>query len=600
EGTLFSEARQQAIEIVNSLPPSTLVGAVTIGDGASRLTPSLEASSDSVARALEAVEQSHGTTDLAGGLREARRMLGGEGGEILVLTDEAGPTAVPAAREEIGLLARQGAALVPRPLRPEDPANVAIVDATFGEGPEGGTVRVRVVNYGSETREVPVTVRLPDGNAITAFVETEPGATAEDQVTIPRVASGGVATAEIEDPELAADNSFAFHLPQVGASRVLVVDGDPGPTPVASEVYFLERALAPWGALAATRGGVLPDITAAAGIEELDPETHKVVFLANVADPGPLAARLFEFVNDGGGLVLTMGDNVTAERYNSALKALLPAPLRRPRALSGQGEEGAATALPHTDLDLFAPFSRGGREAFERVRWRTLFTLETTEPDEAVRTLLSTEGGLPVLVERKLGRGRILLWTGSIDLDWGNLPLQAVFMPLIQRTVGYLGGASGSGGVRMDAQVGDTVAAPIPDLALDLAVQGPSGSVEFHVENGRVVFTPRTAGAYEIVTPGSPALAQVAVNVDTSESDVRSGPGLVEVAAKVDPERFLQRRNLAPWMLWAVLVLSLVQVLLSIRNRVHTGTSSSTPDHTDPESSDESLAPPLPEVAHAG
>ena len=34
-------------------------------------------------------------------------------------------------------------------------------------------------------------------------------------------------------------------------------------------------------------------LTAAAGIEDLDPETHKVVFLANVADPGPLAARLF-------------------------------------------------------------------------------------------------------------------------------------------------------------------------------------------------------------------------------------------------------------------------------------------------------------------
>ena len=42
--------------------------------------------------------------------------------------------------------------------------------------------------------------------------------------------------------------NFHFHLPRIGASRVLVVDGDPGAASIDSEVYFLERALSPLGA----------------------------------------------------------------------------------------------------------------------------------------------------------------------------------------------------------------------------------------------------------------------------------------------------------------------------------------------------------------
>jgi len=204
----------------------------------------------------------------------------------------------------------------------------------------------------------------------------EPGETAETVVTVPRIAEGGVGIVEIGDGAVAEDDLFAFHLPRIGASRVLVVDGDPGLTPTDSEVYFLERALAPWGPQAANRGGVLPDVTASAGITTLDPEQHRVIFLANLADPAPLAGRVVDFVRKGGGLVISMGDNITAERYNAALSELLPAPLRRPRSLATIGEPGIPVALPDVASELFRPFSRGGLSAFSKARWHRLFTLE--------------------------------------------------------------------------------------------------------------------------------------------------------------------------------------------------------------------------------
>lgn len=568
EDTLFARARAQAVDLVRGLPPGTRVGAVTVGGQATRLTARLSDDPESVAGLLERAEQTQGVTDLAGGIREARRLLQGQGGEVVVFTDEAGPVAVPSATEELRLLTEQKGALVPRPVRAEDPANVSVVGAAYGSGPEGGSVRVRVANHGALDVEVPVTVELPDGTEITAFVEVPPDGVAEEAVTVPRVTDGGVGLARVRDGHLAADDAFAFHLPRVGASRVLVIDGDPGPTPTASEVYFLERALAPWGATAALQGGVLPDVVTPSGIQRLDPEVHRVAFLANVSEPGNLATSLVEFVRAGGGLVLGMGDNVTAERYNGPLALLLPSPLRRPRALADPGEEGVPTALPDTSLSLFQAFARGGRTGFSRVSWRKLFTLQPYEESEQVRTLMEAQGGLPLLVERRLGKGRVLLLTGTFDQAWGDFPLQSVYMPWVQQVVRYLGADTAGGGLREEARVGEAVSLTLPEGVLDVSVTGPSGAVAAHHRGNTLGFTPEEAGAYLVETPGAPPLAWVAVNVDPVESDVSPGPSLVETAAEIDPERFLVRLGLGPWLLWAVLAGALLQALLAAR-RLH-------------------------------
>ena len=69
-----------------------------------------------------------------------------------------------------------------------------------------------------------------------------PGESASESVTVP-VAEGGVGIVRLMDPSLKADNGFAFHLPQVGASRVLVVDGDQGPILFSAKSTFWSE---PW------------------------------------------------------------------------------------------------------------------------------------------------------------------------------------------------------------------------------------------------------------------------------------------------------------------------------------------------------------------
>jgi hypothetical protein len=45
--------------------------------------------------------------------------------------------------------------------------------------------------------------------------------------------------------------------------------------------------------------------------------------------------------------------------------------------------------------------------------------------------------GDPLLVERAVGRGRVMQWATSCDDRWSNLPLREVFVPLMQQLVLY-------------------------------------------------------------------------------------------------------------------------------------------------------------------
>lgn len=562
---VFALARRDAAEAVRALPSGVLVAAITAGGTAATLTPALTTDAPLAASLLEAVEPGNGGTDLRGALSLARTLLEGAPGEILLYTDESGPGVVEACALDLERLLELGSAVVPRVYGPRERRNVVPAEASYGDGIEGGTVTVKLVNYGDAAREVPTTVYLPDGAQMTAFVEV-PGAdadapgTVEEHFTVPRQAEGGVARVEIDDPDLTLDNARWFHLPRVGASRVLVVDGDPGSTPTRSEVYFLERALAPWGA-----GGPMVDVVSPSAIGDIDPEKHRVVFLANVADPGPHAPRLVHFVRSGGGLVLAMGDNVTADRYNGPLGSILPAPLRKVRDLVDlDASEGTSLRAPELDgPELFRPFARVADVAFPRVRSRRVMTTEPFAESDEVRVLLRYADGTPALVERRIGNGRVLLWTGTFDLGWGNLPLQAVFSPMMQRMVGYLGGDVGPAAATSAGVVGETVRLAVPPAVTEPEVVGPDGGlVGAEREIGALTFAPTAPGAYAARAASGPVAAWVAVNTPLPESDVRRGASLVATQAKIAPERMTQRTPL--WLpsmgaaLWLLLVAGVV------------------------------------------
>ena len=572
--TLAGKARERAEDLLDDLPAGTMVGLVNAGGVATRITPELTDDHERVRAALQAMQAGYGGTDLEGALRESRRLLRGEPGEVLVYTDQAGPGVVQAATGEIRHLVERGSAVIPMPVEPASISNLTPLRAVYGDGLEGGSITVTVASFGDEAVEAPVTVTLPDGEEITAFVELEPEGSGELRFTVPQTVPGGVAEVRVHDEALELDDRRYFHLPRVGASRVLVVDGDPGVTPIRSEVYFLERALAPWGG---ARAGVLPEVVSPAGLRRLDPEIHQVVFLCNVADPGPWAAELVDFVRGGGSLFISLGENITPTRYNNPLRDILPSTLGRANALPALDADGRMPlALPEGEHALFKPFTRRGRSGFTDMGMARAFELdpyaEGDGTDERPVTLLRFQNGQPALVERRAGQGRVLLWTSVMDMDWkSNAPAQATYMPFIQRVVGYLGGSSGGGSVNVDAVVGQRVVVELPVADLEPSLWNPDGSeVPAELVRGQLLevgFTPDQPGPWVVGIEGEPPLARIAVNTDVAESDVRVYDTIAAAEAAVDPKLLENSFDLGRASLGGGVVLLLLQGLLATRSR---------------------------------
>ena len=225
--------------------------------------------------------------------------------------------------------------------------------------------------------------------------------------------------------------------------NVLLVDGDPQRALVASETFFLSRALNPTGD--AANSVLLPEVILSGAVGQVDPEGYQALVLANVATlPPPFVARLAAFVEGGGGLLLSLGDQVVAEDHNRALwnnaSPLLPGPLgeRRRVPLDRNVTVGEVDVM-HPALEAF-----GDRRLLDSLRSAKVSSYFQVSPVGG-RTLMRLSNGDPLLVEKEVGKGRVLLWTSTADSAWNNLPLKTGYVPLVQSLVTHMaGGSSGS------------------------------------------------------------------------------------------------------------------------------------------------------------
>ena len=509
-----------------------------------------------VSAALQEIRQSESTTDLAGALQWARQTLDGKGGEIWLYTDQSGSYS-EAFKTEIGLLVDQKVALIPNSPTIVDPSNLTIVQASYGAGVEGGTLRFTVKNFGATDVETRCTTTLPDGTEINTIVNIPAHDQAESFVTIPRVSTGGIGSVDVLDERLTLDNKWYFHLPQIGASRVVLVDGDPGTTPIDSEVYFMERALAPSG----LGSSIVPEIVGDLSAVQPSVDDHAVIVLANVANPNAEIGDLVEYVRSGGGLLVSLGSNTNIATSNQVWAPLFPTELKDRHSLASDYSFGIPSRVVDLEHPVFSPFQRFGLAGFSEAKWIEIFRLNSGLPSDAT-VLLELENGMPLLVEYLVGKGKICLLLGSLDIESSNFPLQAVYMPFMQRLVGYLGGQA-QGGERVIATLGDNIFMKVPDGVQSAQWTSQFGPVQAVVQAGQTRLDAQQSGAYQLQIDDSNTLGWVALNTNRIESDVVVEAPLLEVAAEVEPAAFVEHKELGAWCVALGLLLLLLQSLFS-------------------------------------
>ena len=418
------------------------------------------------------------------------------------------------------------------PVRPE----VSVQDAARGEalpnravvgleaepdpaaGPRGFKFTVTLVNHGPEKlSEVPLSLLVGMGpeqkTAIRAFAELPAGGATRKSL-LQAFPKGGTAAVQVVIPRdaLALDDARALVLDVSRDVRALVVDGSPSPVKYRDEAYFLESALS------SPASPVRPHLVDAEGLSREDLSGYDVVFLLNVRSVGTKAAELQRFVENGGGLFISAGDQVDPDLYGRELGPLLPMSLHVEKTATSRAAGGVGAArfaevdFDHPALSIFTGEAREGLLGARTFRY--LLARPGRPGGSPARVLAAFDDGAPALVEGRRGKGRVILFTSSIDRDWTDWPIRTSFLPAMQRFAAYL-----TGGLEDQRRVATVVGVRRsilpPEGETLLALIGPDGRERSLAELER---TGLARGAEGMTwAPSEPGLWQVKVSVQGEE-----------------------------------------------------------------------------------
>ena len=439
-------------------------------------------------------------------------------------------------------------------------ADVAVADVTVQRNESGerdrAVVAARLTNTGrSPVENASVTLELNGRSAETKRVSIPARSAAQVRfapIAIPSGTSSGVVKLDAATPrvdELSANDRFYFTMSPGASISVLVLEPS---TARQNQGLYLSRALA-----IGDRPSFGVEVKRATALVPADLEGRSLVILDEVGLPAGVAgagAQLREFVAAGGGVLVVAGDQFPASAPNGEWSAALPATIGS--VVDRAGDAGGTLAWIDYDHPVFDVFNapRSGDFATARfLRYRRL----AIQTDSGTRRAVATPGradtslgthvlarfddGNPALVERGVGRGKVLVWASTLDSYWNDLALQPVFLPFVHLLARYAGRYADARNFYTAGEVldlsrhgelaGERISSPPGGSRADrspIVVESPSGARTRLPSANEGLVAMREQGFYEIRLEGAAKGTgdRVAVNLDPAEANL----------ARIEPE----------------------------------------------------------------
>ena len=425
---VFAAALAEANDFMDNLGPGDEVAIVVLGERATVLTDFTDEPA-ALRRALDSLtEPSFGVSSIRSGLALADEMLAAatfENRSITLLSDF---QATGADGLEGSWKLAPGVAFTPIDVGVEETQNLTVVDvrvpATLIDGIQADPVLARIRSSGSLPVERAQVSLLIDGEVIErAAVELTD--VSEKVVEFAYILEGSGERAievRVQGDDFIDDNSRYAAVTIEPKVDVLVVNGE------ASSDWFDDEAH--WFELASGSGVASPFSVTSTVPNRLTLEliqSVEVVVLLNVSDLGLQQSRvLADFVRAGGGLLVAPGDQTSAA--GSTLDSILP------------GRLVGSQRLRIGDYRIIADFDRR-HPLFAKlpVEWSSRFQrVWTLEAKEGAATLMRFDDASPALLDAKVGAGRVLLTAMPLDSEWGDFPLQPLYLPFVHESLNYL------------------------------------------------------------------------------------------------------------------------------------------------------------------
>ncbi len=564
-GTRFDDAKREALAMLAKKPGSQRAQVIALGGQVQVLTQVTEDGTQ-LRTALESIQPGDGHAsygELARTLRSLRE--GSRQPADLHLFSDAQRSAMPASFAD--MVMPQEVALTLHPVATSgyiENWTIANVDAPaeIADVKDPRQSRARVTVTGFHTRAAKKAVSLLINGHIVAT----------KQVDVPE---NGSATLEFAPLDVAygfnrcevhmdggdafdADNVSYFAIRRSDPEKVLFLHGVGD---ARSELYY-GSALA-----AAAHASFVLQSTSAAAANDLDPSRFAFVVLSDaVALPSIFEHNLEDYVKKGGNVLIAVG---TAGGHHARI------PLWG-SAVADTHSYGANAPATVGQVDFTHPALQDAQPGRNNGGWADAKVFYASQVDAAnARVVARLNDGTPLLLDKTMGEGHVLLLTTGMDNLTNDLPLHAVFVAFVDRSARYLSGAERLAGSR----VVNSFVALRSDAAstANIEVLDPDGKRALSLDEARSAKTFRLerTGFYSVhFANGKDAV--MGVNANRLESDLEpmphdllqmwagsnSGATQSETTVATADAKF-QRVNLWWWVMLLALLVAIAETALS-------------------------------------
>jgi hypothetical protein len=429
-GTRLQDARREALSVLSSRRPSDRAQVMALGSQIQVLTqPSQDAG------ALRAAVESLQPGDSHGNFGELARSLRSLAESVatpieLHLFSDMQKSQLPASFNELALPAN--ISLILHPVVKDTVPNWTVESVNVpGQVWDPKKTRVQVVVAGFNTPAATKTVTLLAAGKTLATQSVAVPANGRATVEFPSLDVPYGFTrceARIDSSDtLSADDSSIFAVERTDPRRVLFVyeAGDSR-----SPVYF--RA-----ALASTAdSGFVLDTVSTAQAAGLALSKYAFVVLSDVISvPASFESELLRYVQSGGSVWIAIGTSAA----HSTRIPVFGGNILESRYYSRTNDRFLSVGEADPSYPSVAKADHWSGVKF-------YFAVRVDPGDARVAVRLTDQ--LPVLLEKKMGEGSVLLFTSGLDNLANDFPLHPIFVPFVEQTARYLSGTENRSGAR--------------------------------------------------------------------------------------------------------------------------------------------------------
>ena len=292
-----------------------------------------------------------------------------------------------------------------------------------------------------------------------------------------------------------------------------------------------------------------------------------------LSDPGPLPQKLEEalakYVQGGGSVLLTIGKNAVPGRH-------LP--------LADLQYLGLHTIFPDRESPLTVASVDSSYPSFARaqnwggVQFFQVAKLQLPQASPEIRIAGKLSDGSPLLLDRRVGGGHVLVFASALDNISNNLPLEPVWLPFIDQTAHEMGGigappanykVSSFVELRTEKEKGVPVEITGPDGKRLLSLSESTNATTFQFPSQGFFDVRRANGREELA----------AVNADRRESDFSLVPqetldlwkntGIAPKSASTATQATGAQEEKAELWWWVLAMLAVLAVAESVLGNRH-------------------------------